>query len=153
MPRGIDSLDDGRLAAIRKASKREIDPEDVLCRGCQMVLPTGAEHCPFCGLERPKRRPTYNPVPGRMVEEVPLGDQVGGDLWPHVSQLAIERWPYDPTRAQKFAAVQYKELTGHTAWGRPLFPNGSCDPRVEAQVNRNYKRWQRQRNKQKAAVA
>ena len=112
-----------------------------------MVLPPGSEHCPYCGKERPRPQPKSVAAPGRMTEIIDLATEVG-DLWPHVSALALERHAADPARAQRFAAVQYKTLTGRNAWERTLVPGVECDPRVEMQIDRNIKTWLRKKREE-----
>ena len=113
------------------------------CFGCGFVMEKGLELCPSCGRATVRKPRGPAQVPGQLREYIPLGKQVG-DLWPHVCRFALGRHPNDHERARKFAAVQYKALTGsYPAWGRPFKPAPVCDPRVAQAVMKNYTAWKK----------
>ena len=81
-----------------------------------------------------------------------------GDLWPHVSALAIDRYPKDYDKALKWGRAQQKNLTGHwPKWGRGLEPVAVPDARVTDAVRAEWKRFVRQqyaiKNSQKKRAA
>ena len=147
---GVEELDDGTM----KKERKKPDPkpsEEHKCVGCGMVLPPRAEFCPFCGRERPKPPPKSVVTPGKMEEIRPLTD-VLGDLWPHVCYLAAKRHPSDHERAQRFAYVQYRSLTGQNVWGRRMVFGNECDPRVEKQVDKNIRDWLKKKRREEEAA-
>ena len=148
--KGWPALDDGR----KKERKRQVrDPEesDRRCRECGYVMPPDAEVCPACGCSRPRRRTTIAAKPGRMRKYDSLALQVG-DLWPHISRMAVDRHPNDPARSSKWARIQYKDLVGRwPPYDAPLTPAHRADDRVVKAVERKIKayyvkrRYQRQK--------
>ena len=138
---GLVELDDGHRKPKAPAKQ---GPREAYTCNCGFVLPQGATRCPMCGAER-RIRPNVSAQPGTMVEHISLRDI--GDLWPHVSRLAMDRHPTDPERAQRFAGMQFKLLTGKSAWGRPLRPGPECHPRVVKAIERNLRSWRRRKQK------
>ena len=134
---GVDTLDESSLEKIRSVNRKE--RKELKCFQCGFMMPMGSNTCPYCGAQI-VRKSKVIAKPGKMVELVNVLDQVS-DLWPHISRLAYDRHPHDITRRNKFAWVQYRELTGKNAWGRPLLPNAECDPRIEKVVNRRMRAY------------
>ena len=116
--------------------------EERKCLSCGFVMSTGIMVCPSCGLARVARKPhVTQPKAGVMREYQRLSEEVG-DIWPHVSRLALDIHPLSSERALKLAKAQYKGLTGGwPVYGRGLEPVDSVDPRVADAALRNFKRW------------
>lgn len=136
---GLTSLDDSNLEQLNKPAVKD-DPGERECRECSFVIPPGAKECPMCGW-KPVRKSKMVVEPGTMTEYQRITDEIG-DVWPHVCAYAQERHPEDVARANKYARVQYKELTGQwPRWGSPFTPGPECDERIAAAIRRNISDW------------
>lgn len=146
---GINTLAPAKLEKLREPAKdEEKNIEERLCQECAMVIPPGARECPGCGWKVPRRKSGTAVAPGVMEEyKRPFSDIA--DLWPHVCAIAAQRHPDDAERARKFAAVQFKELTGAwPSWGRPLEPAPWPDPRIADRVAKNVNNWRRRKRRE-----
>ncbi len=139
--------DDLENVTRRSAAKPGPEDEGRQCKGCGFVMSRGARACPACGLEVPIAKKETVVLPGRMERYVSLSHDVGGDIWPHISRMAVDRFPSDRERAVKWARVQYKSLSGSwPKFGRMLQPSEICDHRVREAVNQEVRKWIRQRH-------
>lgn len=145
---GWSVLDAGKKRPGKSLARKE--DRSRKCRGCGFVVPEDAHQCPACGLARTPRRSTVETRPGKMVKYESLRTDVG-DIWPHLSRLAMERHPANQDKAVKWARVQHKELLGDwPEFGRPLQPVKRCDPKVERAVRERLAKWLRQQHAIKA---
>ena len=158
---GVNSLDESDIRSLTEGAEEKKTGHRV-CENpsCRSVMPDVGRVCPYCGWERPKRMADVQAVVGTMEEYRPLDKIMSRQtLWRHVSRYAVDRHSADKEKARKFAAVQYKEITGH--WPqreKPLNPARQCDGRVAAAIEVNLAAWiQKQRRigygKRKAAGA
>ena len=128
---GCSTLDDSDLERLRQTGEKE--ESDRECK-CGFVMPKTARVCPACGEARTMRRAQSSVAPGVMREYEELKSSVG-DVWPHISRVAIDRNPTDPDKALRFAKAQYKQLTGWWPNQRALKPASVCDPQVAMAVH------------------
>lgn len=142
---GAYQLDTGKK---RKAGHQEPPDKTRECRECKMVLPPDAAMCPNCGAARPRRQSKVEHQAGVMREYKRASDEIG-DIWPDLSALAIEKYPDDPAAAVRWARGVHNGIMGSwPAWNRPLQPATEVDYRVVELVEKNARRYRRQKKRE-----
>lgn len=150
---GCSELDTGKKRET-KGSREE--SKERQCQKCGFYMPRDCPECPRCGHRNERRKSRQTASGGKLKEWVPLAKRVGGDIWPHVCQLGVEKHPDDQEKALKFALAQYRNITGQwPPWQgghkRNLEPNGHCDPDVRKAAVKGFRKWVRQKRKEEAA--
>ena len=137
---GVDDLAPARIAKLNEPVTKE-DEERAAereCKGCGFMLPKGVTECPSCGRQTPRRRSDTEYIAGTLEEYKRVAGV--GDVWPHLSHLAVRLFPEDMEKATLWARMRYRDLSGrYPEWGRPLAPATACAPAVEKEVDRQYK--------------
>lgn len=127
----------------KEREKKERSTEAMTCPRCDFVMEQRAKSCANCGHVFPPKVDKTITMPGHMKELVPhkLETELG-DLWPHISAIAILRHPDDPNKAYKYALAQYRNLTQRwPGYNRPLEPIDYPDSRVQDEVEKSIRRW------------
>ena len=137
---GVPRLPDTKR---KTQTRREGDQrEDVICNGCQMVIPPGSQgSCLYCGRPRSRRRTQRVTVEGRVGDELtrPGSRDWAEDrrwTWRQMCRVALDRKGGDEEAGNKLALAQFKNLYDDWPprdWGfDPV--EGKADGRVERKV-------------------
>ena len=124
--RGIDRLHKGDKK--RAGPRKPREEREHVCRGCKLVLPKGAPHCPVCGLGRPRRRANVPTEAGTLHAYQANRGRTGSpsDPWPDLCRLAVNRGIKNP---EQWARFRYRELVGRfPKWGRAFEPGRPVRP-------------------------
>ena len=130
--------------ATEKCQRKEgAERTPTVCAECQYIFPAGAEYCPSCGAQRPRKQTHATVLPGQMTEvkkpqrrkrqPLPLEDREWG--WQQLSAIALYRKQGDTTAAQRHVKWLYKLCYG--GWppkDKTLTPSNAIEPDVDQYV-------------------
>ena len=154
--RGCHELNDERYKPAAKPPTKERG--DMCCLACGFAMPTGAEVCPSCGKQRPKRKCMVEVAPGRLVEArgvdgtYPDFKGTDRDLWKMVCKIAVERHPLDTKRALAFARANYNSLRGKWSFWPLEVVQGPVHSGVRYLVEQAFDAWKKKMRKKKRAA-
>jgi DNA repair protein RadD len=163
---GVDTLD----ASAEKDSKARQAPtpterKDLLCLGCQAIIPRGSPTCLACGRERPRRPADVTNVAG-VTKLVTLNGRSGrkfnyenhpilssrAGAYQSILAFTTQRKRGDIAAGRKWAAGMYKGIYGTWPRGLESLPPAELTLDVERFCTREMARWAKTRGGNAAAA-
>lgn len=124
---GVDTLDEGaERDRVARPAVREKDRKELLCLGCNAILPPGVQACLACGRDRPRRASNVTAIRGtthRLHMGAPSGRKFEFAQHPILRDPAVayqsflafttQRKRGDVEAGRRWAAGLYKGVYGH----------------------------------------